>query len=748
MTDSGLNILFSTAVYCCTAVGGGLFLCRRGAAPLLCLCLALTAATGCPTRLGEVSEKCWRNEPGGAKEGRRTGNGLSGPRRAADALTALSARQGIDGFAVAQQTAGAEVALGVIGLGGVGIDDARRGGGMDEAEHPGAGVHLGDDARVAYAAGAGAALEKDQIAALQLLAVGDAAPQSRLRHGASGQREAELHIHIARKAGTVESLGALAAVAVRFAEMLSGLLDQEVGGVEQRLYQVAVAEIEQLQAVGGEGDGGEEIVGGPYGLGGHRGAAAVGLAAGSAASVSQQEQYRYGFPFDGHRLTGCCFGRQEGFPTVGTSFFAIYIQRHNHSRERPEGDGEFVRVEEIVEDTVYVVGEQTEGEGDGHIGHLAVAGSAVDAHAGGKGGHEQGYHQGYARHPLLGHGADVFAVGVAEVAGIGADGGELVAALVAGIEELVGAGAAAHDGTLLPHAQGRGPTVETLQVAGIGGDVGDAFDLPGKVVGAVLVVLAKLVEDIALVDKEDADKEAEEHDHPLDLHAHAHQDVDAYGPQHAEPCRTAVGEEQAHHQEGHDGQREEAPPAFAVAADDEVEGRRQEEGYDAAVGGVVVVEGFHDAVERLEVAEVAHGLGCGDEDDGNEPYGVAPKELADALLVTENLGSGEEEGDDEPEARQPVFEGHEGHLRGAGGDEHPEHGGDEAEADGMFEQPQVVAAGGQHAEKEHQREENHHRLDGHGEFHLGHQSHVDGKGGEEGHAQQTCLEPRDKEQQH
>ena len=180
----------------------------------------------------------------------------------------------------------------------------------------------------------------------------------------------------------------------------------------------------------------------------------------------------------------------------------------------------------------------------------------------------------------------------------------------------------------------------------------------------------------------------------------------------------------------------------------EVEGRRQEEGYDATVGGVVIVDGSHDAVERLQVAEVAHSLGGGDEDDGNEPYGVAPEELADALLVTENLGSGKEEGDDEPETRQPIFERHEGHLRGAGGDEHPEHGAYETEADGVLEQPQVVAAGGQHAEKEHQREEYHHGLDRHGELHLGHQSHVDGKGGEEGHAQQAGFEPRDEKQQH
>lgn len=45
-------------------------------------------------------------------------------------------------------------------------------------------------------------------------------------------------------------------------------------------------------------------------------------------------------------------------------------------------------------------------------------------------------------------------MGVASVARIGADDGELVAALIAGIEELVGARATPHDGMIAPKAEG------------------------------------------------------------------------------------------------------------------------------------------------------------------------------------------------------------------------------------------------------------------------------------------------------
>ena len=194
---------------------------------------------------------------------------------------------------------------------------------------------------------------------------------------------------------------------------------------------------------------------------------------------------------------------------------AVYVERHHYGSEGPEGNGEFVGVEEVVEHSVDIVGEQAESEGQGYIGHLFVFGGAVDTDTGGESGHEDAYYQGYTREALFGHGADVFAVGVAQIAGIGADGGELVAALVAGIKELVGAGAASHDGSFFPHADGRSPTVEAFQVAGIGGDVRYGLDLTCKVVGAVLVVFAQLIEHVVLVYEKYADTDAEQEHHPL-----------------------------------------------------------------------------------------------------------------------------------------------------------------------------------------------------------------------------------------
>ena len=73
-----------------------------------------------------------------------------------------------------------------------------------------------------------------------------------------------------------------------------------------------------------------------------------------------------------------------------------------------------------------------------------------------------------------------------------------------------------------------------------------------------------------------------------------------------------------------------------------------------------LIHRLHDAVERLQVAEVAHGLGCGQRHHGDEADGVAPEELADALRVAEHLGAGVEERDDEPEAGGKVLERHGG----------------------------------------------------------------------------------------
>ena len=66
----------------------------------------------------------------------------------------------------------------------------------------------------------------------------------------------------------------------------------------------------------------------------------------------------------------------------------------------------------------------------------------------------------------------------------------------------------------------------------------------------------------------------------------------------------------------------------------------------------------------------------------------------------------------------------------------------------MPQQTGVVVARHQHPEEEHQGEEYHHRLHWHGKLHLGHQRHVDGKGRQQCHAEQSSFEARDEKQQH
>ncbi len=62
---------------------------------------------------------------------------------------------------VADEAAGADVALGVVGLVGVGEDDACGGGGMDETETACGGVDIRHDAGMADASRSAAALPED-----------------------------------------------------------------------------------------------------------------------------------------------------------------------------------------------------------------------------------------------------------------------------------------------------------------------------------------------------------------------------------------------------------------------------------------------------------------------------------------------------------------------------------------------------------------------------------------------------------
>lgn len=149
------------------------------------------------------------------------------------------------------------------------------------------------------------------------------------------------------------------------------------------------------------------------------------------------------------------------------------------------------------------------------------------------------------------------------------------------------------------------------------------------------MVLAELVEHVALIYEEYSHTQCEEQYHPLYLHAHADKEVDSDGTNHADPCRATIGEEEADAESGKKQESQHTEPSALSAREDEIESGGQHQGNDAAVGCMIIVEGPHDAVQGLEVAEVAESLGGGDKNDHTETYGVGPEELAYTLMALE-----------------------------------------------------------------------------------------------------------------
>lgn len=223
-----------------------------------------------------------------------------------------------------------------------------------------------------------------------------------------------------------------------------------------------------------------------------------------------------------------------------------------------------------------IIGQQAQRERQCHIGDALVRSCAIDTDACGKSDHENGDHESSPRDALLRKGTYIFAVGIAPISRIGGDNGELIGALVAGIEELIGAGAAPQKRMILPKAYGRRPAIEALQVGSVGRDIRNRFHLTRQIVGGILVVFPQFIEHIGLIDEKDAHENAEADHHPFHLHAHPHSHIDGYDSQDAEPRRTAIGEEQAHEEQAEDAEEEKFGPAFAVAAEDKIERRRKE----------------------------------------------------------------------------------------------------------------------------------------------------------------------------
>ena len=191
-----------------------------------------------------------------------------------------------------------------------------------------------------------------------------------------------------------------------------------------------------------------------------------------------------------------------------------HINRGDQGGEAPHRDGQLVGVHEVVEEAVDEITEEGEGGSqDQNFGFLVLA-TAVGLQAAIDGDDDEDDDQERTHHALLGQGTEVLGVGVAAIAGVGADDGLLLRHLVGGIHKLVGAWAPAEDGALVEKTEGRLPTVDALKVGGVGGDVGDGLDVLHQVARSVLVVLLQGVDDLVLESEEQA---YQDHHHGGDL---------------------------------------------------------------------------------------------------------------------------------------------------------------------------------------------------------------------------------------
>ena len=98
--------------------------------------------------------------------------------------------------------------------------------------------------------------------------------------------------------------------------------------------------------------------------------------------------------------------------------------------------------------------------------------------------------------------ADEFAVGVAAIAEVCGDDGQVAVVLEGGVAKLIAARSPAHDGTFFNHSEGGVPAVESFHVGGIGADVGDGLKVFRQVPGGVLAVARHAVHDVIGKSKE------------------------------------------------------------------------------------------------------------------------------------------------------------------------------------------------------------------------------------------------------
>ncbi len=116
-----------------------------------------------------------------------------------------------------------------------------------------------------------------------------------------------------------------------------------------------------------------------------------------------------------------------------------HVNRGYQGGEAPDGDGQFVGVQEVVEEAVDEIADEGEGgTQDQDLGLLVLATSiglqaAIHRHD------DQNQHKERPHNALFGQGTEILRVGITTVTSIGADDGLLLRHLIRCIHELVGA---------------------------------------------------------------------------------------------------------------------------------------------------------------------------------------------------------------------------------------------------------------------------------------------------------------------
>ena len=145
-----------------------------------------------------------------------------------------------------------------------------------------------------------------------------------------------------------------------------------------------------------------------------------------------------------------------------------HVDGSNECGKAPYGNSQFVGVKEVVEEAVNEIADESQsGSQNQYLGFLVLA-----AFVGGQAAIHRYDHQDHDQQrpnePLFSQRTEILGVGIAAVAGVGADDGLLLRHLEGRINELVSAWPPAENGALVEQPEGRLPAVYALKVGSVG----------------------------------------------------------------------------------------------------------------------------------------------------------------------------------------------------------------------------------------------------------------------------------------